>query len=118
MTAKEAALLKAQNEGYFLLNPPGAFCKDKNQVYLSAEDEALGRRALEVIQAKCGGYVSSYPQWHPLMAYRDKDGRWNKASKPSFPWLDHTRYMVNGLITCPYGHGVNELLKAVANPRL
>ncbi|EPT1453046.1 hypothetical protein ACVOZ6_004701 [Escherichia coli] len=114
MTAKEAALLRAENEDYFLLRPPGSLFRDKNRVYLSDEDEALSRRALQVIQAKCGAYVDSYPEWHPFMACRNEEGRrHNSPYSPPIPHLDHTRYMVNGFITCPYGHGVNELLEAV-----
>ena len=57
-----------------------------------------------------GPVVSAYPHWHPIVASFPE----SKAERPPFPitlprrdagyeGLDHTIYLRNGFITCPYG---------------
>lgn len=54
-----------------------------------------------------GPVVDSYPYWHPLVASAsDRDPGW-PATSPSaatgYRGLDHTIYLRNAFITCPYG---------------
>ncbi len=69
------------------------------------------RAELEEIILMHGPVVDFYPSWHPVV-WKDK-ADW--ASTPSPPWiegLDHTVYMVNGFISCPYGSG-DEIVRSV-----
>ncbi|ECH9374571.1 hypothetical protein ZL54_22510 [Salmonella enterica subsp. enterica] len=67
--------------------------------------------AFETITDALGPFVSSYPGWHPLIALHTPGGN-APRSLPKIKGLDHTRYMVSGFITCPYGGG-DELIASV-----
>jgi hypothetical protein len=60
---------------------------------------------LREIVAELGPVVKSYPTWHPLVRHHDSR---NPESTPGercgYEGLDHTRFFVNGFITCPYDH--------------
>jgi hypothetical protein len=80
-------------------------------------DESQRVRAKEALVGvfnECGPVVAGYPSWHPLV--RNHDNR-KSVTAPSqqcgYQGLDHTRYFVNGFITCPYGDG-QEVLDSVA----
>lgn len=66
-------------------------------------ERARSKEALRDIVDELGPVVDSYPTWHPLV--RNHDPR-QPATTPSYRCgyngLDHTRYFVNGFITCPY----------------
>lgn len=51
-----------------------------------------------------GPVVETYPTWHPLVA--DNDNRQSPVTLPShncgYRGLDHTVFLRNGFITCPY----------------
>jgi hypothetical protein len=50
-----------------------------------------------------GPVVDSYPVWHPLVTSNKTKHDPRKHSRtPSFEGLDHTIYLMNALITCPY----------------
>lgn len=73
------------------------------------------RRVIEFLSSKLGPFVQGYPEWHPLNAYgyneQGRSGGCHTQSTPKFSWMDHTHYMVNGFITCPYDHGLDELMQ-------
>ena len=79
---------------------------------------ARSRRALEDIADGLGPVVDRYPSWHPLV--RKHDSR-HPVTVPSdrcgYKGLDHTRFFVNGFITCPYGDGQEVLDSVLALPR-
>ena len=79
---------------------------------------ARSRRALEDIADGLGPVVDRYPSWHPLV--RNHDSR-HPVTVPSdrcgYKGLDHTRFFVNGFITCPYGDGQEVLDSVLALPR-
>ncbi|MBW3513088.1 hypothetical protein [Janthinobacterium sp. NKUCC06_STL] len=74
-------------------------------------DEAERNRskiALRDIVDELGPVVDAYPSWHPLVS--NHDGRHptrTPGTECGYNGLDHTRYFVNGFITCPYGNGQN-----------
>lgn len=73
------------------------------------------RRKLEQIAEECGPVVEGYPAWHPFMLERDK-AKWSPMvpkNTPSFEYLDHTVYFRNGILTCPYGHGVEKFIERI-----
>lgn len=74
----------------------------------SASKDILG----EIID-RHGPVVETYPIWHPLVAAKDSD---SSATTPSeqcgYEGLDHTIYLRNAFITCPYG-GVDEVMASV-----
>ncbi|MCW6031601.1 hypothetical protein [Pantoea sp. JK] len=83
----------------------------------NADQRRLIRDKLEEMVSICGPIVEGYPAWHPFLIETDA-ANWSPMTpnnSPSFKNLDHTIYFVNGMLTCPYGHGVNELLDSINN---
>jgi hypothetical protein len=81
---------------------------------LSERERANSREALLDLADTLGAVVDAYPSWHPLVRnYRDNR---SPATLPGaecgYHGLDHTRYFVNGFITCPYTDG-QEVLDSV-----
>jgi len=74
---------------------------------------------LEDTTARWGPVVHLYPSWHPLVSCRVKEDA-NPITQPSdlcgYPEMDHTVYLRNGFLTCPYSNG-EKLLKAVDEMR-
>ncbi|HIF0688976.1 TPA: hypothetical protein ACXYOX_004223 [Escherichia coli] len=68
------------------------------------------RHMVEVITSRLGPFVESYPEWHPFITFRG-DGRCSETT-PNLEFLDHSRFMVNGFITCPY-HGGDQMIATV-----
>lgn len=88
-----------------LLVPQGADAQQRKQI----------REKLEEIVKECGPVVEGYPAWHPFLQEADPHS-WSPGTPdncPSFRNLDHTIYLANGMLTCPYGHGVNELIDSI-----
>ncbi|WP_333881216.1 hypothetical protein [Atlantibacter hermannii] len=87
------------------LTPEGASPKERVRV----------REKIEEIITECGPVTDGYPAWHPFLMESDpatfSTGKPNSC--PSFKMLDHTVYLTNGIITCPYSHGVKELFNAI-----
>lgn len=101
---------RIENEPYFLTGKHGSTYSKAKSIYETKEQEERAKHALNIIQAACGAYIQSYPEWHPLLAH---PGVATHRTNPEISHLDHTRYMVSGLITCPYGHGISELFQWV-----
>ncbi|MGB4065315.1 MAG: hypothetical protein WBK19_15935 [Azonexus sp.] len=82
-----------QMEAYLVPRP-----RDADESQRARSKEAL----LDIID-ELGPVVSGYPSWHPLV--RNHDDRY-PVTTPSqdcgYQGLDHTKYFVNGFITCPY----------------
>jgi hypothetical protein len=74
--------------------------------YATEEQRARSKAALLDILDELGPVVDSYPTWHPLVS--SHDGR-NPVTTPGrqcgYEGLDHTKFFVNGFVTCPYGDG-------------
>lgn len=64
--------------------------------------------------ATLGPVVEAYPYWHPLVA--NNQDRQSPVTLPGircgYEGLDHTVFLRNGFITCPY-HGVETVLNSV-----
>lgn len=112
---EESEKLHIEALNYLLLKETLPWRKD-NRGSISSEDRKRSEGALAVIYEKLGPFVTSYPEWHPIVTSgydKSSSGFYrNTQTMPSFPKLDHTRYMANGFITCPYG-GTDELIMAV-----
>ncbi|MDH8145973.1 hypothetical protein QIG09_17610 [Klebsiella pneumoniae] len=106
MAFRAEELVKANfDKAYRYLVPEGA----------SREMRVAVRDKLEEIVGECGPVVDGYPAWHPFMFDANKTN-WapmTPKSTPAFSYLDHTIYFQNGILTCPYGHGVEEFIKKV-----
>nr|WP_240783661.1 hypothetical protein [Stenotrophobium rhamnosiphilum] len=78
---------------------------------------AQSKDALLDIINELGPAVDSYPTWHPLVSNHDDR---NPVTTPSeqcgYNGLDHTRFFVNGFITCPYGDGQDVIDSVEALP--
>ncbi len=64
---------------------------------------AQSREALMDIVDELGPVVDTYPTWHPLVC--NHDSRYPEVTpsdRCGYKGLDHTRYFLNGFITCPY----------------
>ncbi len=87
------------------LTPLDASAKERQQI----------RDKLSEIVSECGPVINGYPSWHPFLMESDprKYGPMVPNNLKSFTYLDHTVYLVNGIITCPYPHAVVELFKSI-----
>lgn len=81
---------------------------------LPTEMRETSRLELERLVDELGPVVDSYPTWHPLVHHQE-----NRESPTRYPdedsgyrGLDHTVYLRDGFISCPYGKG-EELIKSV-----
>ena len=82
-------------------------------------DKARSEERLNDLVDRYGPVVSAYPHWHPIVASSSK----NRNERPAFPitvpghdagyeGLDHTIYLRDGFITCPYG-GEERIIESV-----
>lgn len=102
--AEEAAAANFEN-AYRYLVPQGSTQVMRSKI----------REKLEEIVEECGPVVDGYPGWHPFLLERDK-ANWAPSVPsytPSFKFLDHTIYFRNGILTCPYDHGVDEFIEGI-----
>lgn len=77
------------------------------------------RAKLTEIVNECGPVVDGYPAWHPFLLETDSTA-WSPSTphgSPSFKNLDHTVYLANGIITCPYPHAVEQLFASIQQLR-
>lgn len=81
-------------------------------------DKTALEKSMETIQELIdthGPVVDAYPYWHPLVA--DNEDHQSPVTLPGdrcgYEGLDHTVFLRNGFITCPYDGG-DAVLKSVA----
>lgn len=86
--------------------------------HIPVSDRKQSSTVLDELLAEYGPVVQSYPYWHPLMT-ANKNKRNSKqypqtSPNPSsgYEGLDHTVYLRNAFITCPYG-GAEAVIEAV-----
>jgi len=73
------------------------------------------RHALQGIVDRIGPAVDTYPTWHPLVSHHDdRHPVTTPGDRCGYEGLDHTRFFVNGFISCPYGDGADEIIASVA----
>lgn len=88
---------------------------------LRGVDETQRRRskdALLDIVDSLGPAITGYPTWHPLVVNHDAQHPTRTPSdRCGYRGLDHTRYFVNGFITCPYGDGQEVIDSVNSLPR-
>jgi hypothetical protein len=83
------------------------------------EQRPKSQRVLENLIHKFGPVVDSYPSWHPLMTANKLPKEWGRDSqttpsqKNGYKGLDHSIYLRNAIITCPYA-GEETILASVA----
>lgn len=89
--------------------------KDLTPREASTSDLEHIRQLISDISAQWGPFITGYPAWHPFLL--ESDPRNYAYSIPQkdgvFKHLDHTVYLANAIITCPYSHGVEELFESV-----
>lgn len=77
--------------------------------------ERSKRMLLDLID-RHGPVVQTYPRWHPLVASSKKTFLGDPITLPceaaGYEGLDHTIYLRNAFLTCPYG-GVQRIVKSV-----
>lgn len=75
------------------------------------------KEALLNIVDELGPVIDSYPTWHPLVCnHDDRDPVTTPSDRCGYRGLDHTRYFVNGFITCPYDDGQDVIDSVAAFP--
>ncbi|WP_454834386.1 hypothetical protein [Rahnella aceris] len=81
-----------------------------------AEEKIKSKKVFDEIIEKYGPVIDSYPTWHPIVSgLNSRDGDDILPTERSgFSGLDHTIYLANGFITCPYV-GEDELIESVSN---
>lgn len=85
---------------------------------ISPAERKQSQMILEHIIDTYGPVIQSYPSWHPLMSansdQRDlgRDPTTTPDERAGYKGLDHTIYLRNAFITCPY-HGTEEVLASV-----
>lgn len=71
--------------------------------YADESVRAQSREALMDIIDELGPVVDTYPTWHPLVCHHDsRHPEVTPNDRCGYKSLDHTRYFLNGFITCPY----------------
>jgi hypothetical protein len=86
--------------------------------HIPAEAREHSEQMVHQLIDRYGPVVDSYPSWHPMVnSGGDKDAfrgspRTRADDDTGFEGLDHTIYLRNGLITCPYG-GVESIIESV-----
>lgn len=77
-------------------------------------DDPVARNFLKELVARHGPVVKSYPSWHPLVSHHDPR---YPATTPDqqcgYRGLDHTVYLRDGFVTCPYGDGAQAVIESV-----
>lgn len=80
---------------------------------IDREKRSASKDVLDSIIDRYGPVVEAYPIWHPLVAAKDSG---SSAITPSercgYEGLDHTYFLRNAFITCPYV-GVEEVMASV-----
>lgn len=101
---------------------PPTFKKSVSNIYEEArnylispkippEKHAASEEVLLQIIKELGPVVESYPSWHPLVSNHASGTHETKPGiKTGYQGMDHTRYFVNGFITCPYSEKERELV--------
>ena len=84
--------------------------KDYFLNHISAENRKISESRLWDIQDNFGIPVTRHPSWHPL-SFEFDNPEVGEHDCWRFGHLDHTRYFVNAILTCPYGEGREILAK-------
>lgn len=114
-------LLAYHDPMIFRANEEEAKGRDRAVNYLLGRSIAQTERAnslnaLDELIDKYGPVIESYPSWHPLVSANFNCQ--NPATTPSqycgYEGLDHSVFLANGFITCPYGNG-NAVIESVRN---
>ncbi|WP_348720214.1 hypothetical protein [uncultured Alcanivorax sp.] len=95
-----------QVEAYLVPRP-----QDADESVRSSSKEAL----MDIVD-EVGPVVDSYPSWHPLVCNHDK--RYPEVApsdRTGYKGLDHTRFFLNGFISCPYSESgkAEQLIESV-----
>lgn len=78
---------------------------------------ARSKEALAGIVDKYGPVIDSYPSWHPLVSNHDsRDPVIIPSYECGYKGLDHTIYLANAFITCPYCDGQDVIDSVAALP--
>lgn len=94
-------------ENYFILR-----LRDLDRFERERSKQAL----LDVVE-ECGDVVDSYPTWHPLVSnYNGRQFVTTPSEQCGYKGLEHTRFFVNGFVTCTYGDGQNVIDSVKALP--
>ena len=80
-------------------------------------ERARSRQTLVQLHRGLGSVVDAYPSWHPLVRNHGRDPVTLPSRDCGYVGLDHTRYFVNGFITCPYGGGEDVLASVQELPQ-
>ncbi len=80
----------------------------------STERARSQNKVIEIID-RYGPVIDSYPCWHPLVSTHDRRSPETlPGERCGYKGLDHTVYMANAFVTCPYNNG-QEVIDAVDN---
>ena len=79
------------------------------------DDRKKSAGVLDDIVSKYGPVVEAYPTWHPFVSHADSRSPHTIPEQDlGYEGLDHTIFLVNGIITCPYGNG-DDIIESVLN---
>jgi hypothetical protein len=85
-----------------------------NSRNIQEPERTRSKEALQNIMDDLGPVVDTYPSWHPLVCnHESRRPETTPSDRCGYKGLDHTRYFVNGFITCPYAHAVQDVLDSV-----
>jgi len=82
----------------------------------SPEAQRDARECVRDLVDRHGPVVEAYPDWHPLVTnHNPMRPVTTPGTECGYEELDHTVYLRNGFITCPYEHATESVLNSVAN---
>ena len=84
---------------------------------LGKDDVSRGTELLDKLSVRWGPFIDSYPSWHPLVSSgnsRPACPTTPPREKSGYQGLDHTLFLRDAFITCPYTNG-DEVIKSVEN---
>lgn len=82
---------------------------------IAPSEREKSRAKVDEIVERIGPVVDFYPYWHPLVALQDdpRSPVTTPGERCGYKGLDHTVFLRNGIITCPYG-GIDNVFSSVA----
>lgn len=82
------------------------------------EQKAAAKQLVAALIERYGPVVDGYPSWHPMVDLPNRADGWRRTlpcEDLGYHGIDHTIFLANAIITCPYEHATQTVLDAVSS---